>query len=449
MENENQNEFEFVEKNTKKTVIIIISIILVILLVGGLGFYLFFLKQTPDNYLDYIKEELTTYVSKTCDKLEDLSVEDNKVINQDGVFTIKTDSEDLKLLNNYKVEFNSKYQISTNKMITNLKLLEKDKKFLESSLYSEAQTFYIKLTDLYDKFIKVEPKIENNKKINLKKIDKNINTLIEAYLDALKEAKTSGKNVGFTKVKYTYEITSSNQEKVINKFKEVYDNNKDLQELVEIEDFKSLFEIAKIEITINRFNKQIYSLAEIGEGYKLKIEKDLDLDKYNIIENGEKIGTLKIIDNEITIEYINKEKIDYSLTFKNLTDGIEFDFNDEKNLLELSIRDISDTEDRLSLKYKNEEDKVDLDIDGSIKEVADKKECSILTTINVSEEKIQVDYKGALKLTTEEIELPDFTNSVDVKDLQEKDYNSILEKLAGKLLTSNLLSSIMGLDSKI
>ena len=80
-------------------------------------------------------------------------------------------------------------------MITNLKLLEKDKKFLESSLYSEAQTFYIKLTDLYDKFIKVEPKVENNKKINLKKIDKNINTLIEAYLDALKEAKTSGKNV--------------------------------------------------------------------------------------------------------------------------------------------------------------------------------------------------------------------------------------------------------------
>ncbi len=442
-------ENEFIENNKGKKIGIIILIILLIFLIFGLGFYLFFLRPNPKNYLDYISDEITSYSNSFYEKFKDIKTsKSDKTLNEKGVLEFKTESEDLKFLNNYKMDVDLK---AKNKdMILNLNLLEKNEDFLTSSMYLTDNSLYLELKDLYDKTIKLgtlekEDEIEG---ISIIDLYKNLSPLIECYKEALKESKVKSQNLGFTKIKFTYEITDSNQEKVVKKFKQLYEKNENLKENIEIEDFNNLFTPAKIEVIINRFNKEIYSFTKTSDNDTLKISKDEDIDKYNIKYN-ESEGTLEIIDNQITYEEIKDEKIVSSITFKLLVDGVELNYNQGKVNFNFSIREVENEDLRVALKIQNSEDKIDLDVDGDIKTSSDTKKTNFLANLKIDEENIQINYNGNTTLNSEEIEMPTFTNVKEANELTENDYNTIVQKLVGKLLTSDFIGSITGFSSEV
>ena len=321
---------------SKKKVFLTIFIGLMILVLIVIGSYYYFIgKIDPNDFLIKTSNYLTEKVDFTFKQLEKyqgktFTLDDE--IKVDGNIVFSTNIEEVKLFNNYKVDFTSISSLEKEEIQIDFDVLEDKTTILDGNFYLVSDEIYIKLNDLYDKLLKVETldtnifnELKNNytNTITLKDINKVLTSYINYLQEALKESESSYQVKDLIYITYKYQITSDNQDKIINKYQELVNNDQELQVIlnnlkkvgITLEMDITSLELATIEVEVNVLTRKIENLMIESEENTIKLKKDAKKDRY-ILTTNENNGYLTVTKDMIYLELYEKEELVSTLELK-------------------------------------------------------------------------------------------------------------------------------------
>lgn len=450
MEEEN---LDFVDKKSKgKIVAIIIFIIGLISILGGVGYYLFEASLTPENYLKTVTRTLNSYVEDTFASIPKTTPHGKESM-QTGNITLKTDNKDLTYLNDFALNYTLGLSNQKEEMSLNLKLLQKENSLLDGTLSINKNNLYLKSDDIYANILKLSTFNENifevlqeleKEKYSLEDYRDITKSYITNILEALKEADLKKENVSLGEVKYIYKLTDENILKIQNKFLDLCKNDAKLKDL--FQDSKSedlILPKGQIELVINRFQKEIMSLKADFSSLKVEITRvskgEYDVNS-TILDTNTK-GKLKIKDKKITYEEYNNEQVVRTFTLENKDKTITFNLVSD-NEINISIKNISENDLRISLNVKDKKENISFDLDGDIKNTDNQQEIKFLANIKNKEEQLDLTLEAKTNYGDDLITVEDYSTAVEYETLSEEEKNSITENILLKLLESSLLNNL-------
>lgn len=387
----------FIEKDKHKFLKIFITIFLILGIIGGGGYYYYtnyynnphytisqIFKTAKKNFTNNIqsKDETTKYKINALLKME---IESKTKVSQ-------SDQDIYDIINDLSLQINAELDTKLDTYNITLGSKYKDEDFININYYQEDKKAYVKLINLFDKYIKlneddISNELSNN---NIKASD--IENIGLGFMNSFEKIINQKK---FTRTKE--KITINNEE--ISVFKDclTFKGN----------EFKNF---------INDIIKDLQNNAEFTHSYKKLFGQDLTT-----------------MDSDITLEE------DYELCFYTTTNPfntklVSIQLNEKYNNQTISfIIDIQDNE--LDLRIVAPNGLIEMNIkrneNNTIFEIkADIQDMIVTLKINLSKEAIS------------SISKPDLSNAIDINDLTEEDQKSINEKLEANKALLQILDKI-------
>lgn len=378
----NDKEELFIEKDKHKFIKIFISLILILGILGGGGYYYY------TNYYNNPNYTVSTLLKKSKKELKKELNEENEynklkinaLINLNMSSSKKEEQTILEILNNLSLQVNA--EVDTKLDIYNIELSSKykDDDFINASTYIENNDLYLKLVNLFDKYIKIgkseEIKNISNKNINADDAKK----IATGILNALEKA-TSNLNFEREKEKITvddkeYDVFNNyvilrnneinqllinllenlqNDDEFIHSYKKISDIN--LQELINYYKENSIQAEYKISLytTTNPFDTKLVSIQ-----LDQKTSDKKETTTINIISEDELL--IKEIDNESTIEIrIKRNGNNIIIDIKSKIDYFESKINMNLSIDKISNISKPDLSNAIDISELTEDDKASIE----------------------------------------------------------------------------------------
>ena len=429
-----ENNLESDKKDNKK-IIIIISVIAIVLalVVAGVIYFLnspkvLFFNSVNKTY-NQVVDELTDYKS---DSLKDYK---NKAV--DTTFNLKanlqTKSPEYKemadFINKLSIDMQAGTDYKKKEFAYNIDLKSSNKTLINSSFYGTEKNMYIELKDLFSKYIKIDMS-ENYDEVFTEEMNKDLTTIVNTAKDTyLKQLD----NKDFTKTKEEIDINGKKVKTTklslsidSKRFKEINDNA--IDELLLDDNF-----IKAVSNYSGTEEKEVKDSLESTKDIKLDNEKliiDTYLDKkdpikYELSFKGES-GT-------VTLSVVNYDDY-FDLTVKQ-DDEISLSITKEKdktfvNLGSVTMEINKESDNKYNILIKQGSSEITGTLVTTEKEISKTEETSTFTlTMNFDKTTVlKIDGKTNIKVV-DKIVIPDLKNNVDVNDLTEEDYNTIMANL--------------------
>ncbi len=448
---------EFIEKKSgkKKIIIIIIIVLLIILLFGG-GYFFLKSKTDPNTYLTKLSNDITTYIDSYYNSFQTLnknySGNDFKLA---GNMQFTTNASDLEVLNSYSIDYDFLGSLSQEEIQIALDLLEDENSLLNGTFYLNNEALYLESLDLYDQILRISELDENIFALNSdtsyssKDVINSINNFIKYYFEALKLSDFSSQIEGLYTVRFNFSITDSNIENITNKFNELVESDKILKNLLEGNEDNFSFNFAPVdmEILVNIFTGEIYEFKSDNGVNSLEITKDENEDNKYLIKDGNDTHQLLIQENGITLSLYDEELLTYTLSLTTSDKNFTFNLTDASNDLELVIRETNGSTLNMAFNYENKEDDIGLDLNETINYTSNGYQMDILVDIIVENEKISCTITGEYIVGDNLLEKTDLSAYKDIETLTDTEFNTIIEKLMGKLANAKFLELLAGNSS--
>ncbi len=428
------NNLENDKKSNKKIILIIAAILVVLALVvtGIICFLnspkvLFFnsvnktYNQTMDELMDYKSDALKDYKNKAVDTTFNL---------KSNLQTTKPEYKEMaNLINKLSVDMKSGMDYKNKEFAYNIDLKSSNKTLINSSFYGTEKNMYIELKDLFSKYIKIDMS-ENYDEIFNEEMNKDLTTIVNTAKDTyLKKLD----NKDFTKTKEEIDI---NGKKV---------KTTKLSLSIDAKRFKEINDNAIDELLLD--DSFINALANYANIDKKEVEANLKEAK-NITFNDEKL----VIDTYLD----KKDPIKYEMSFKGESGTMILSVVNYDDYFDLTVKQddtiglsITKEEDNTFVNigtltmeiHKESDNKYNLliksgttEITGTLvtteKEISktEEEETFTLTLLFDRSTKLIINGKTNIKIV-DKITIPDLKNNVDINDLTEEDYSTIMANL--------------------
>ena len=408
----------------RKTVVIIAFVLVLIL-----GFYFFKTKESDYVLIGRSFKTFEKYINY-FEKPINLTTMSNMTI--DGSLNLKADVDDSSLntmLNELKLDYQLSNFSELNKLEINLK--QRDKSLLNAKLYSNKETGYIYLTDIYNKYIEIsELKTLNN--INQENDYTKLEVIIKNQLLLNFEKKEIIKgnkeitidsdiiNSKYLKIIYTKEEIVELYNNIIDeikKDKEAYDILKDLYPNIDRYNIN--------ELDINKLEYTVYSEGILDNILAISLDVETKEENYFFEYKEQTTPTLifKSKDEEIKISIIKEIN---KITFKVIDNNKYYMvyFKSSLNQLELYYEEIINLEKNTNL----------LTID--FKDIEhNKRYTGNLTMVTKENNKEIMNLNSDFEIKPSVSEIVDFKNSIKYEQLTDEDF---------EVMTTNLFANLLG-----
>ncbi len=395
MEKQNIDE-EFIEKGKHRGLKLFIAIILISALSFGGYYYYTNYYNNPTKKIDNILVEIEDKLTK---RIDNPTIKSDKAYKMSGLIKVGINSTDkeneqlnsiFNILNNIQIGING--EIDGKNKINNINISSKykDSKLIDGKIYTENNKLYIKLDEIYNKFIYVENleevvnELENN--IQLSEINDLVKSLISSVSKNLDSNKIENNNENIT---VNGNNINANKYSITLKDKEINDFIANI--------LTSLKQDQKFINILNKLDKNIASsLDEIINNIK---ESDIDKATYKIsFYTAKDMLSEKLISIRQNLN-VDNENIDINVDL----------VDDDTYLINLNSSEIN-LSSKLVLNDKICNIELNTDVDG----------IKINLTMNFNYEEIST-------ITKEDV-----SNSVKIEDLTEED-----KKLINKNIEKN------------
>ena len=408
----------------RKTVVIIAFVLVLIL-----GFYFFKTKESDYVLIGRSFKTFEKYINY-FEKPINLTTMSNMTI--DGSLNLKADVDDSSLntmLNELKLDYQLSNFSELNKLEINLK--QRDKSLLNAKLYSNKETGYIYLTDIYNKYIEIsELKTLNN--INQENDYTKLEVIIKNQLLLNFEKKEIIKgnkeitidsdiiNSKYLKIIYTKEEIVELYNNIIDeikKDKEAYDILKDLYPNIDRYNIN--------ELDINKLEYTVYSEGILDNILAISLDVETKEENYFFEYKEQTTPTLifKSKDEEIKISIIKEIN---KITFKVIDNNKYYMvyFKSSLNQLELYYEEIINLKKNTNL----------LTID--FKDIEhNKRYTGNLTMVTKENNKEIMNLNSDFEIKPSVSEIVDFKNSIKYEQLTDEDF---------EVMTTNLFANLLG-----
>lgn len=437
------------KKKSKKSKKIILILLLVIALIAALA--IFFLNRPKMLFLTVVNNSYNELKKDYEDlKENDLyDMADKKSVEVNGNFGLKINTKDpnyrttAELLNNINISYNFGIDYDKKNAIYDLDISSSKISILKSSLYLMNGNSYVKLHDIFDKYIKVNMGKSYDEAFEIKMgkdLDYVIETVKSTILKELKDGDFKKQTEEIVINKETYKTTKIILTLTKTRMNEIKNNV--LVKLIENKKFVSAY--ANIMGTAE---KDVTNDLNRGKQEKIDIEK-MNIETF--VKNKKALQYNITIKEDVETSIIISDTNDYKdITIKEngiITCSMTQDKNDISINLSEVVIDVQKVDDQ------NYDFTINFGLDkmsGNIK-IVDKEISEIETqkntiiTLNVDSLTNITLNNNVLFKKGNGLSLPQISASVGAEELNENDFNMIMAKLLENPEIIKIMSTIIG-----
>lgn len=431
MEENVNEEKEFVEKKKKGVIVTIVICLFIVVLLGGAYLGYFYYYQNTNRFLDNISKNLISFIDNNVNLNSLKQISDNNLdVELKG---------DIEMPNVLKLNYDLKN--SSSKKLTSLELGAEN--LLKGTLYIQNQKIYLEASDLYNGLLEIPSEIEefdSESLADISNIDfsKAASSIIKYYFEALKEGKQTTTIKGLTEKEYNLTLDEISSKNASLKLKELLTNDENLKMLFsDSEEFD--LGIKQIKVRVNVWTNQVKEFTIVTTNNEFN--GSYDGDKYTITnKDGDKIylrsekGYLKIYTDESFGSQI-------ALTISE-DEGLELTYKEEKNYLTFSLTKVDAKNIKLSLDGMIDGTKINL---SGTEEMVSDYESNLKFNVKVNSDGQNIELNLTMNLLFKENLITEIntTNAKSIENLTEEEQNNIMLKLYSILGKTNLLEGMI------